>query len=535
MDTATEALLRAELAALGLTWAGKLSWNAPAPVLYQEAVARGEGLVAEGGGLAVTTGQHTGRSPNDKFIVRDATTEHTIWWDNNRAMGRDAFETLRKDFMAHARLKALHVQDLSGGADPAHRLPTRVITEFAWHALFIQHLLIVPEDRTGFAPRLTIVNLPSFRADPARHGTRSETVIAIDLANGLVLIGGTHYAGEMKKAVFTVLNYLLPPHGVMPMHCAANMGPRGDSAVFFGLSGTGKTTLSADPSRMLIGDDEHGWSESGLFNFEGGCYAKVIKLSKEAEPQIHATTEMWGTVLENVTIDPQTRRLDLNDGSLTENTRAAYPLSAIANASRTGMAPIPRTIVMLTADAFGVLPPIAKLTPAQAMYHFLSGYTAKVAGTERGVTEPQATFSTCFGAPFIPRAPGVYGKLLRALIARHGVSCWLVNTGWTGGAYGEGHRMPIQVTRTLLNAALEGQLDSVPMRTDRHFGFAVPQRVEGVDSKILDPRETWADKAAHDAMARKLVGMFVTNFTKFDAMVEADVRAASPTAQIAAE
>jgi phosphoenolpyruvate carboxykinase (ATP) len=535
MDTATDALIRAELASLGLTWVDRVSWNATAPVLYQDAVAKGEALVAEGGGLAVSTGQHTGRSPKDKFVVLDATTEHTVWWHNNRPMRREAFETLRKDFMAHARLKSLYVQDLAGGADPAYRLPTRVITEFAWHALFIQHLLIVPEDRTGFSPRLTIVNLPSFRADPARHGTRSETVIALDLTNGLVLIGGTQYAGEMKKAVFTVLNYLLPARGVMPMHCSANVGPKGDSAVFFGLSGTGKTTLSADPSRTLVGDDEHGWSDHGLFNFEGGCYAKVIKLSREAEPQIHATTEMWGTVLENVKIDPETRQLDLNDASLTENTRSAYPLSAIPNASRTGMAPIPKTIVMLTADAFGVLPPIAKLTPAQAMYHFLSGYTAKVAGTERGVTEPQATFSTCFGAPFIPRDPGVYGKLLRELIARHGVSCWLVNTGWTGGAYGEGHRMPIQVTRTLLNAALEGRLDNVPMRTDSHFGFAVPERVEGVDPQILEPRATWSDKRAYDAMAKKLVGMFVENFATFEAMVEADVRAASPAAQIAAE
>jgi phosphoenolpyruvate carboxykinase (ATP) len=535
MDTATDALIRAELANLGLTWVDRISWNAAAPVLYQDAVARGEGLVAEGGGLVVTTGQHTGRSPNDKFVVRDATTENSIWWDNNKAMSREAFETLRKDFMAHARLKNLYVQDLAGGADPAYQLPTRVITEFAWHALFIQHLLIVPEDRNGFSPRLTIIDLPSFKADPARHGTRSETVIALDLANGLVLIGGTQYAGEMKKAVFTVLNYLLPEKGVMPMHCSANVGPRGDSAVFFGLSGTGKTTLSADPSRTLIGDDEHGWSQNGLFNFEGGCYAKVIKLSKEAEPQIHATTEMWGTVLENVKIDPETRRLDLQDGSLTENTRSAYPLSAIANASRTGLAPIPRTIVMLTADAFGVLPPIAKLTPAQAMYHFLSGYTAKVAGTERGVTEPQATFSTCFGAPFIPRDPGVYGNLLQTLIARHDVACWLVNTGWTGGAFGEGHRMPIKVTRALLNAALDGRLNSAPMRTDRYFGFAVPERVEGVDPKILNPRETWSDKQAYDAMARKLVGMFVKNFATFETMVEADVKAASPTAQIAAE
>ena len=535
MDRAADARIRAELSSLGLTWLDRISWNAAAPVLYQDAVAKGEALVAEGGGLAVTTGQHTGRSPNDKFIVRDATTEPTIWWDNNKAMSREHFEVLRKDFMSHARLKSLYVQDLVGGADTAHQLPTRVVTEFAWHALFIQHLLIVPKDHGGFAPALTIVNLPSFRADPARHGTRSETVIALDLANGLVLIGGTQYAGEMKKAVFTVLNYLLPEKGVMPMHCSANVGPKGDSAVFFGLSGTGKTTLSADPSRTLIGDDEHGWSENGLFNFEGGCYAKVIKLSKEAEPQIHATTEMWGTVLENVKIDPATRKLDLDDGSLTENTRAAYPLSAIANASRTGEAPIPRTIVMLTADAFGVLPPIAKLTAAQAMYHFLSGYTAKVAGTERGVTEPQATFSTCFGAPFIPRDPQVYGSLLRDLIAKHDVRCWLVNTGWTGGAHGEGHRMPIKVTRTLLNAALEGRLDHAPMRTDAYFGFAVPEHVDGIDSTILDPRQTWNDPRAYDAMAKKLVGMFVKNFAKFEAKVEADIKAASPAAQIAAE
>ena len=535
MDTSADALIRAQLADLGLAWLDKISWNAPAAVLYQDALARGEGLVAEGGGLVVTTGPHTGRSPNDKFVVREAATEGTIWWDNNKAMSREQFETLRKDFMAHARLKSIFVQDLAGGAEIAYQLPTRAITEYAWHALFIQHLLIVPENQNGFAPKLTIIDLPSFKADPARHGTRSETVIALDLANGLVLIGGTQYAGEMKKSVFTVLNYLLPEKGVMPMHCSANVGHKGDSAVFFGLSGTGKTTLSADPSRTLIGDDEHGWSENGLFNFEGGCYAKVIKLSKEAEPQIHATTEMWGTVLENVKIDPVTRKLDLHDASLTENTRSAYPLSSIPNASKTGTAPIPRTIVMLTADAFGVMPPIAKLTPAQAMYHFLSGYTAKVAGTERGVTEPQATFSTCFGAPFIPRDPQVYGELLRDLIARNDVSCWLVNTGWTGGAYGEGHRMPIKATRALLNAALEGRLDNVPMRTDANFGFAVPEAVEGVDPKILNPRDTWADPRAYDAMAKKLVSMFVKNFARFEAKVGADVKAASPSLQIAAE
>ncbi len=535
MDTATDNQIRSELARLGLSWIDRISWNAPAPILYQEAVARGEGLVAVGGGIAVSTGQHTGRSPNDKFVVRDGTTEDTIWWDNNKAMSRHAFETLKKDFMAHARLKNVYVQDLLAGADSSYQLPTRVITEHAWHALFIQHLLIVPPAGTSAQPKLTIINLPSFKADPARHGTRSETVIALDLANGLVLIGGTHYAGEMKKAVFTVLNYLLPEQGVMPMHCSANVGPKGDSAVFFGLSGTGKTTLSADPSRTLIGDDEHGWSANGIFNFEGGCYAKVIKLSKEAEPQIHATTEMWGTVLENVAIDPVTRKLDLNDASATENTRAAYPLSAIANASATGTAPVPKTIVMLTADAFGVLPPIARLTPQQAMYHFLSGYTAKVAGTERGVTEPQATFSTCFGAPFIPRDPSVYGNLLRDLIARHGVSCYLVNTGWTGGTYGVGHRMPIKATRALLNAALDGRLEQVEMRTDANFGFAVPVAVDGVDAAILDPRGTWADGKAYDAMARKLVGMFVKNFARFEAHVDAEVKAASPITQIAAE
>ncbi|MFT3988654.1 phosphoenolpyruvate carboxykinase [Aestuariivirga sp.] len=535
MDTAVDSLIRSQLSTLGLRWIGPVSWNASAPALYQEALARGEAQVADGGALVVSTGTHTGRSPQDKYIVRDAETENTIWWDNNRAMSPAQFETLKQDFMAHARLKALSVQDLVAGADAAHALPVRVISEYAWHALFIQHLLIVPPSRDGFAPKLTIIDLPSFKADSKRHGTRSETVIALDLAHGLVLIGGTQYAGEIKKAVFTVLNYLLPAEGVMPMHCSANVGQAGDAAVFFGLSGTGKTTLSADPRRMLIGDDEHGWSEDGVFNFEGGCYAKVINLSYEAEPSIFAATKSWGTVLENVAIDPVTRQINLEDGSKTENTRAAYPLSAIPGASATGRAPIPRTIVMLTADAFGVLPPIARLTPQQAMYHFLSGYTAKVAGTERGVTEPQATFSTCFGAPFIPRHPGVYGNLLRGLIARHNVSCYLVNTGWTGGAYGTGRRMPIAVTRALLDAALDGRLESGEWRTDPHFGFAVPTAIDGVDSSLLDPRSTWADPTAYDAQARKLVGMFVENFMRFEDQVSADVKAASPCVQLAAE
>lgn len=535
MNTDTDTVIRSQLADLGLRWIDRISWNAPAAALYQDAVVRGEGLVAEGGGLVVSTGQHTGRSPADKFVVRDATTEPLIWWDNTRAMDPAQFEALRLDFMAHARLKPLFVQDLVAGADPAHQLSVRVIAEQAWHALFIRHLLIVPPEAHRGVPGLTIVNLPSFRADPARHGTRSETVIALDLTHGLVLIGGTHYAGEMKKAVFTVLNHLLPDKAVLPMHCAANVGPQGDSAVFFGLSGTGKTTLSADPDRTLLGDDEHGWSADGLFNFEGGCYAKVIRLSQQAEPQIHAATHMWGTVLENVVIDPATRRLDLAVASLTENTRAAYPLSAIANASASGQAGIPRTIVMLTADAFGVLPPIARLSPAQAMYHFLSGYTAKVAGTERGVAEPSATFSACFGAPFLPREPVVYGRLLRDLIHRHEVSCWLLNTGWTGGPHGVGQRMPIDVTRQLLRAALDGTLGQAPMRTDPHFGFAVPLQAEGVEPSWLDPRQTWPDVAAYDAMARKLVGMFVQNFTRFENHADADVRAASPLVQMAAE
>jgi phosphoenolpyruvate carboxykinase (ATP) len=507
-----------------------VTFNSGVPQLYEEALRRGEGRVAEGGALVVSTGGHTGRSPNDKFIRRDQASESAVWWENNKAISPENFATLKRDMLAHAKDKHLHVQDLYGGADPRHRLSVRVICEYAWHALFIRHLLIRPEaeDLDGFAPELTIIDLPSFKADPKRHGVRSETVIACDLAHGLVLIGGTQYAGEMKKSVFTALNYLLPEKGVMPMHCSANVDDEGRSAVFFGLSGTGKTTLSADPSRTLIGDDEHGWSNDGIFNFEGGCYAKVIRLSQESEPDIYATTRRWGTVLENVVMEPETRKLDLDDGSLTENTRAAYPLSYIPNASSSGIAPLPRTIVMLTADAFGVMPPIARLTPAQAMYHFLSGYTAKVAGTERGVIEPQATFSACFGAPFIPRHPSVYGEMLRDLIARHKAGCWLVNTGWTGGAYGKGRRMPIAVTRALLDAALSGALDNQPMRKDPHFGFEVPLSVKGVDARLLNPRDTWAEPSAYDIQAHKLMQMFITNFAKFETCVGKDVLACAP-------
>ncbi|QPC42548.1 phosphoenolpyruvate carboxykinase [Kaustia mangrovi] len=523
--------------ATGLRNLDTVHWNYSTSRLYEEAVGRGEAKVALNGAAVVTTGQHTGRSAKDKYIVRDEATAGTIWWDNNQPLSLDQFNRLLEDFLAHAEGGELFVQDLYGGADRAHRLPVRVFCEYAWHALFIRHLLIEPElaDLDGFAPQLTIIDLPGFRADPERHGIRSETVIACDFSRGLVLIGGTSYAGEIKKSVFSVLNYILPERGVMPMHCSANVGEAGDTAIFFGLSGTGKTTLSADASRTLIGDDEHGWSENGVFNFEGGCYAKAIRLSAEAEPEIYSATQRWGTVLENVVMDEETRALDFDDGTLTENTRAAYPLRYIPNASETGIAGHPRNIIMLTADAFGVLPPIARLTPSQAMYHFLSGYTAKVAGTEKGVTEPEATFSTCFGAPFMPRHPSEYGNLLRELIARHGVTCWLVNTGWTGGKYGVGERMPIAVTRGLLNAALDGSLNGAEFRKDPCFGFDVPVSVPGIDTAVLTPRETWDDKGAYDAQAQALVQMFIDNFERFEAHVDPEVRAAAPALRQAAE
>ncbi|MGN7295139.1 phosphoenolpyruvate carboxykinase [Rhizobium sp. SAFR-030] len=524
------------LAAIGLVDAARADYNLGESELYESALRNGEAELTIDGALRAVTGQHTGRSPKDKFVVRDEVTDPKVWWDNNKPMSPEHFQLLRQDMLAHAAGKQLYVQDLIGGADRDYALPTRVVTELAWHALFIRNLLIRPDRSTlgEFQQKLTIINLPSFRADPARHGCRSETVIACDLANGLVLIGGTSYAGENKKSVFTVLNYLLPEKGVMPMHCSANVGSEGDAAVFFGLSGTGKTTLSADPNRTLIGDDEHGWGENGIFNFEGGCYAKAIRLSAEAEPEIYAATRRFGTVLENVVLDGN-RVPDFDDASLTENTRSAYPLHFIPNASATGLAPHPKTIIMLTADAFGVMPPIARLTPEQAMYHFLSGYTAKVAGTEKGVTEPEATFSTCFGAPFMPRHPTEYGNLLRDLIARHGVDCWLVNTGWTGGAYGTGRRMPIKATRALLTAALTGELNKAEFRTDANFGFAVPVAVPEVDTSILDPRSTWSDAAAYGAQAAKLVGMFISNFTKFESHVDSKVLDAAPGLLAAAE
>jgi phosphoenolpyruvate carboxykinase (ATP) len=514
----------------------RVFWNLEAPALYEQSLQRGETRLARGGALLAETGVHTGRSPKDKFVVRDETTENEVWWENNGAMSRAQFDMLLEDFRQHAEGKELFAQDLQGGADPQYRVKARVFTEFAWHSLFIRNLLIRPHlaDLPSYVPELTIVDLPSFKADPSRHGCRSETVIAIDFARRIVLIGGTSYAGEMKKSVFTYLNYILPTKGVMPMHCSANVGRDGDTSVFFGLSGTGKTTLSNDPNRILLGDDEHGWSPNGVFNFEGGCYAKTIRLSEEAEPEIYATTKRFGTVLENVIVDPVTRIPNFDDGSRTENTRCAYPLDFIPNSSETGRAGHPKNIVMLTADAFGVLPPIAKLTGAEAMYHFLSGYTAKVAGTEKGVKDPEATFSTCFGAPFMPRHPSVYGNLLRDLISRHHVDCWLVNTGWTGGKYGVGRRMPIRVTRRLLTAALDGSLSKADFRRDPYFGFAVPTSVPGVEPHILYPVKTWQDKAAFAETAKRLVDMFGQNFTRFEAHVDADVRAAAPTMSIAA-
>ncbi|WP_424993209.1 phosphoenolpyruvate carboxykinase [Oceaniradius stylonematis] len=520
----------------GIAGASAVYYNLSEPQLYEYALSRGEAELAAGGALVARTGEHTGRSAKDKFVVRDGLVDDHVWWDNNKPMAPDAFERLYTDMLAATNGKELFVQDLTGGADAEHAINVRVVTEKAWHSLFIRNLLIRPDRAAlkNFAPQMTIIDLPSFKADPVKHGCRTETVIAVDLTRMIVLIGGTSYAGEMKKSVFTALNYLLPGRGVMPMHCSANVGPNGDAAVFFGLSGTGKTTLSADPERTLIGDDEHGWGPDGIFNFEGGCYAKTIRLSAEAEPEIHATTQRFGTVLENVILDAD-RKPDFDNGSLTENTRCAYPLHFIPNASDTGNAGHPANIIMLTADAFGVMPPIAKLTPAQAMYHFLSGYTAKVAGTEKGVTEPEATFSTCFGAPFMPRHPSEYGNLLRELIAEHGVDCWLVNTGWTGGAYGVGQRMPIKATRALLRAALDGSLNAAEFRTDPNFGFAVPVAVVGVDSSILDPRSTWADKAAYDAQATRLSSMFRDNFDKFEGHVDLEVMDAAPVFLEAAE
>ncbi|MGB7244911.1 MAG: phosphoenolpyruvate carboxykinase [Sulfitobacter sp.] len=514
-----------------ITGLSKVHYNLMEPALIDAALKRGEGTLGNGGAFLVTTGKFTGRSPKDKHVVKTESVKDTIWWENNTAMSEAGFDALYVDMIAHMKEKEYFVQDLIGGADPEFAINVRMVTELAWHGLFIRHMLRRPErsDLDTFVADFTVINCPSFKADPERHNCRSDTVIAMNFDKKLILIGGTEYAGENKKSVFTLLNYLLPEKGVMPMHCSANhaTGNVVDTAVFFGLSGTGKTTLSADPARTLIGDDEHGWSDTGTFNFEGGCYAKTINLNPEAEPEIYATTEKFGTVIENMVYDEETRVLDFDDDSLTANMRCAYPLEYISNASPTALGSHPKNIIMLTCDAFGVLPPISRLTPAQAMYHFLSGFTSKVAGTERGVTEPEPTFSTCFGAPFMPRRPEAYGNLLREKIAAHGATCWLVNTGWTGGAYGTGNRMPIRATRALLTAALDGSLADVEFRKDVNFGFEVPVSVQGVEPILLDPRRTWSDGKAYDKQAAKLVKMFSDNFDQYLPFIDEDVKAAA--------
>ena len=508
---------------------GRVHRNWLAPTLVAEAVRREEACLSAGGALVATTGRFTGRSPKDKFLVAHRDLADVVdWGPVNQPLEARHFAGLLRRVMAHVAGSELFVQDLFAGADPAHRLKVRVITEQAWHSLFARNMFIRPaaDELAGFQPDWTVLQLPSLEADPATDGTHSTTAIVIDVRERLVLIAGTAYAGEIKKSIFTVLNYLLPARDVLPMHCSANVDDRGRSAVFFGLSGTGKTTLSADASRTLIGDDEHGWSQDGIFNFEGGCYAKVIRLDAGAEPEIWAASNRFGTILENVVLDPQTLVADFADDALTENTRSSYPLDFIANASTTGMAGHPRSVVMLTADAFGVLPPLSLLTPEQAMYHFLSGYTARVAGTERGVAEPQATFSTCFGAPFMPRHPSVYAELLGRMLRRHDTRCWLVNTGWTGGAYGTGRRMPLAATRALLNAALDGRLDGVETATDPVFGLRHPLACEGADAALLQPRKAWADATAYDRAARDVARRFERNFASFAGLVDKSVAAA---------
>lgn len=515
----------------GITGLGNVFYNILEPDLMEQAVKRSEGRIGNGGTFLASTGQYTGRSPKDKFVVRTPDVEDSIWWENNQPMSPEAFDLLHADMLEHMKGGDYFVQDLVGGADEGNHLDVRIITEFAWHSLFARTMFRRPERAAldTFAPGFTVINCPSFKADPERHGCRSETVIAQNFEKKLILIGNTEYAGEIKKSIFSTLNYILPGRGIMAMHCSANhaIDDPDDAAIFFGLSGTGKTTLSADPSRTLIGDDEHGWSDNGIFNFEGGCYAKTISLSKESEPEIYATTQKFGTIIENMVYDEETRELDFEDDSLTANMRCAYPLHYISNASETALGGHPKNIIMLTCDSFGVLPPIARLTSAQAMYHFLSGFTAKVAGTERGVTEPEPTFSTCFGAVFMPRRPEAYGNLLREKIASHDAACWLVNTGWTGGAYGSGKRMPIKATRGLLTAALDGSLNDVEFRKDPYFGFDVPVAVHDVDTALLDPRGTWSDPAAYDAQAKKLVGMFAENFEQYLEYIDDDVKAAA--------
>ncbi len=512
----------------GIGGDGQRRWNPTVSLLYTHALERGDGRLAEGGPLAVDTGIHTGRSPKDKFLVREPGSEGRVWWGEiNASLDEARFEGLREKVTDYLSARDLYVIDAFAGADPAHRIAIRVVTDRPYHALFARTMFIdpTPEELADFEPDALVLHAPGLEAVPEEDGTRTGTFVVLHPTRQEVLIGGTFYAGEIKKSIFTLLNDRLPLEGVFPMHCSANVGDEGDVAVFFGLSGTGKTTLSADPGRHLVGDDEHGWGTDGIFNFEGGCYAKVINLSPAAEPEIYKTTRSFGTILENVVLDEE-GVVDLDDGSKTENTRAAYKLEQIANALAAKRAGHPRNVVMLTADAFGILPPIARLTRDQALFYFLSGFTAKLAGTEIGVTEPQPTFSACFGAPFLPQPPATYARLLGEKLDAHGSAAWLVNTGWTGGAFGEGQRMPIKATRALLRAALSGDLAGVEYRTDPVFGFKVPVAVPGVEPSLLNPRLTWADPAAYDVKAQELAAMFRDNFAKLD--TDASIAAAGP-------
>ncbi|HEX3534960.1 MAG TPA: phosphoenolpyruvate carboxykinase (ATP) [Gemmatimonadaceae bacterium] len=515
----------------GLAPRGEVHWNLIAPELFKNAARRNEGEFADMGPFVAVTAPHTGRSPDDKFVVKEPASEKDVNWGKiNQPISTEKYQLLLTDVRHHLNdAKELFVEDLYCGADPAYRLSVRYVSPNAWHMAFARNMFIRPErsDLPTFDPNFTVLHAPEFRADPARHGTRTSTFIVLNLAERTILIGGTRYAGELKKSMFAVMNYLLPKQGVLSMHCSANVGEAGDTALFFGLSGTGKTTLSADPHRALIGDDEHGWSEEGIFNFEGGCYAKVINLSPETEPDIYRTTQMFGTVLENVVLDPATKKVMFSDQSITENTRASYPLHYIRNFVEGGRGGHPKHVVFLTADAFGVLPPIARLTPEQAMYYFLSGYTAKVAGTERGVKEPQPTFSACFGAAFLVWHPTKYAKMLGALLQRHEAHVWLINTGWSGGAFGTGKRIKLAYTRAIARAALAGELDDVKTETDPIFGLAVPVEIKGVPSKVLNPRSTWPDPSAYDAQARKLAAMFRENFETFGS-VESAIKNAGP-------
>ncbi|RKZ81481.1 MAG: phosphoenolpyruvate carboxykinase (ATP) [Candidatus Parabeggiatoa sp. nov. 1] len=508
-------------------------WNLNTPALYEQIIRRREGIMSHLGPLVLRTGHHTGRSANDKFIVEEPSTEKEIWWGKiNRPFPADKFDDLHRRMDLHLQAQDVYVQDCYVGSSPQHRLPIRVISQYAWHNLFARNMFLqaTPEELVKHVPEFTVIDAPKFHASPSSDGTNSETFIIVNFAKKLVLIGGTSYGGEIKKSIFSVMNYLMPMKDVLPMHCSANIGTDGNTALFFGLSGTGKTTLSADASKTLIGDDEHGWDEDGIFNFEGGCYAKLINLSPEAEPEIFETTRRFGTLLENVALDARTRRVDLMDATFTENTRGSYPISHIPNATRTGMGGHPKNIIFLSADAFGVLPPLAKLTKAQAMYHFLSGYTAKVAGTERGVTEPQPNFSTCYGAPFMPRHPQRYAELLGKKLDTHDVEAWIINTGWSGGPYGVGDRIKIPYTRAMVNAVLDGKLKDVPLEKEPFFGLQVPKHCPDVPDEILNPRNTWSNPADYDAQAQKLAKMFAENFKQYADQATPDILAAGPSA-----